>query len=94
MHAIGSFRPVVPPAPERTEAEQATRKARKLSREPTRDTPGWADLLLRVFGEDVLVCRHCRGPLTLRAVVVHPPATTRILDGLARARPPPLFTGP
>ena len=85
---------VVPPAPERTEAEQATRKARKLSREPTRDTPGWADLLLRVFGEDVLVCRHCRGPLTLRAVVVHPPATTRILDGLARARPPPLFTGP
>ena len=64
-----------------------------LTREPTRDTPGWADLLLRVFGEDVLVCRHCRGPLSLRAVGVYPPATTRILDGLARARAPPMFTG-
>ena len=64
---------VVPPAPERTEEQQAARKARKLAREPTRDTPGWADLLLRVFGEDVLVCRHCRGPLSLHAGCTRPP---------------------
>ncbi len=70
---------VAPVPPERTGAEQATRKARRLPREPSRDTSGWADLLLRVFGEDVLACRHCRGPLTLRAVVVHPRATTPIL---------------
>ncbi len=31
----------------------------------------------------------CGGRLTLRCVVIYPPATTRILRGLARGRAPP-----
>jgi hypothetical protein len=33
----------------------------------------------------------CGGPLTLRCVVVNPPATRRILDGLRRATGPPVI---
>ena len=50
----------------------------------------WADLLHRVFGRDEWACPHCRQPMVLRAVVVGPPATFRVLEGLARAaRGPP-----
>jgi len=31
--------------------------------------------------------------MSLRAVVVNPPVTTLIVDGLARARSPPVFVG-
>ncbi len=38
---------------------------------------------------DRFACPGCGGPLTLRCVVVNPPATRRILDGLRRATGPP-----
>jgi hypothetical protein len=45
----------------------------------------WADLLNRVFSIDIFQCPRCMGRMHLRAIVVGPPATTKILDGLARA---------
>ncbi len=50
----------------------------------------WAHLLWRVFGTAGALCPGCGQPMTLRAVVVRPPATLRVLDGLHRAaRAPP-----
>ena len=43
----------------------------------------------RVFRVDGFACPGCGGPLALRCVVVNPPATRRILDGLRRATGPP-----
>ena len=42
----------------------------------------WAELMRRVFAEDVCVCRNCGGRMELRAVVIRPPATVNVLDGL------------
>jgi len=53
------------------------------------ERPSWSDLLERVFRVDGFACPGCGGPLTLRCVVVNPPATRRILDGLRRATGPP-----
>ncbi len=75
----------VPVPPE----EQARRSSRKLSRRPRWQTAGWAWLLERVFGVDGFRCPRCRGPLRLRCVVINPPATLKILSGLARSRAPP-----
>lgn len=50
----------------------------------------WSELLRRVFGLEGWNCRTCGKPMTLRAVVFGPPASTRILiglDGCARAPP-------
>jgi hypothetical protein len=41
-----------------------------------------------VFGVNAFACPGCGGALTLRCVVVNPPATRRILDGLRRATGP------
>lgn len=50
----------------------------------------WSELLERVFGTGGFVCPRCAGQMTLRTVVVGPPATTRILAGLANSsRGPP-----
>lgn len=50
----------------------------------------WAELLMRVFGVEAWRCPHCWRPMVLRAVVIHPPATTKILRGLTRSsRGPP-----
>lgn len=55
----------------------------------SRWTP-WAALLRRVFGVDPVRCPRCGESMTLRTVVVRPPATLRILDGLEQAaRGPP-----
>ena len=40
---------------------------------------------------DGFACPGCGGPLALRCVVVNPPATRRILDGLRRATGPPVL---
>ena len=81
----------------RREADAASRAERTLARRKRRSARRhgsswcpWSDLLERVFGERGWNCPRCRRPLRLRAVVVGPPATTRILAGLARfARGPP-----
>jgi hypothetical protein len=50
----------------------------------------WAELLHRVFGLDGWACPLCGQQMVLRAVVLGPPATFRVLEGLARAaRGPP-----
>ena len=80
---------VVPRPRPPTRAQRWRLRSRKLARKPRGLRLGWADLLERVFGYDVFVCKRCGGRLHFRAVVVNPPATTKILMSLARARPPP-----
>ncbi len=48
----------------------------------------WAELLWRTFEVDGWQCPNCGETLELRAVVIHPPATTRVLDGLLARGPP------
>jgi hypothetical protein len=52
---------------------------------------GWADLLLRVFGEDGFRCPTGAMPMKLRSVVTAPTIARRVLAGLTRAsaRAPP-----
>jgi putative transposase/transposase-like zinc-binding protein len=67
-------------------------RRRKLTRVDVRpkddDRLGWADLLERVFAVDGWRCL-CGQPMELRTIVIRPPATTRVVDGLARATGPP-----
>jgi len=49
----------------------------------------WAALLLRVFGADAWLCPRCGKRMELRAEMVLPPATRRILAGLATASAAP-----
>ena len=53
----------------------------------------WAELLQRVFGEDVLRCPHCRGRRHMISAITDPEAVRRVLEsvreGLERNRPPP-----
>ena len=84
---------VVPsPPPESPDAAKA-RRAKRLTRHPRMrlagERPSWRDLLERVFRVDGFACPGCGGALTLRCVVVNPPATRRILYGLRRATGPP-----
>jgi hypothetical protein len=76
---------VVPPPPK-------TPRRPKLARTPKPVGPddplGWADLLWRVFAVDGWLCR-CGRPMRIRSIVIHPPATTEVLDGLTRATGPP-----
>jgi len=84
----------------RREADAASRADRTLARRKRRSARRrwsswcpWSDLLERVFGHRGLNCPSCGRTMRLRAVVVGPPATTRILAGLARfARGPPPTT--
>ena len=84
---------VVPSPPPETPDEAKARRAKRLTRHPRMrlagERPSWSDLLERVFRVDGFACPGCGGPLTLRCVVVNPPATRRILDGLRRATGPP-----
>ena len=43
----------------------------------------------RLFRVDCFACPGCGGPLTLRCMLLNPPATRRILAGLRRATGPP-----
>jgi hypothetical protein len=86
---------VVPRPPQMDDAARAEARARKLARKGNtsdRDedvTPGWAELLRRVFAVDGWLCPGCARPMRLRAVVVDPRATSRVLGGLQRATGPP-----
>lgn len=42
----------------------------------------WAELMKRVFTEDVGCCVNCGGRMELRAVVIRPPATVKVLTSL------------
>ena len=54
----------------------------------------WAELMLRVFGVDPLVCARCGLRLAVRAVVKVWDTARKILDGLGRApRQSPLLPG-
>jgi hypothetical protein len=50
----------------------------------------WAELLRRVFAEDVLRCRRCGGEMRLIAVIENPAVSTKILKhlGLWNRGPP------
>ena len=76
-------------AAKRTEQTLARRKRR--SRDPRRGFGcPWSELLERVFGTSGFTCPRCGSQMRLRAIVVGPPATTRILAGLAHSsRAPP-----
>jgi hypothetical protein len=84
---------VVPRPPAETSEAAQARRAKRLTRWPRMrlagERPSWSDLLERVFRVDGFACPGCGGPLALRCVVVNPPATRRILDGLRRATGPP-----
>ena len=84
---------VVPRPPAETPNEAKARRAKRLTRWPRMrlagERPSWSDLLERVFRVDGFACPGCGGPLGLRCVVLNPPATRRILDGLRRATGPP-----
>ena len=51
----------------------------------------WADLLKRVFHEDILVCAKCGGAVRLVAVITDPTVGEKILRhlGLWQRGPPP-----
>jgi len=76
------------PSPRRTRPTLRLSQV-EVRNEDSRWTP-WAELLARVFGVDALACPHCGQPMSLRTVVVRPPATLQVLTGLKRsARGPP-----
>ena len=54
----------------------------------------WAELMKRVFSEDVSSCVNCGGRMELRAMVIRPPATIKVLTSLVGeglGRDPPDF---
>jgi hypothetical protein len=80
----------------RAEARLALKlvKRRKEGARTEKDSPGWAELLRRVFGVDgwqwspaTPAC--CGKRMTLRTTVIGAPASTRIESGLLHARAPP-----
>ena len=86
-------REVIPPprpAPPDREALRAAKKLRRATKlRIVPEEPGWAELLERVFGENGFACPRCRGPMVLRCLVLAPPATTKILQSLAKGTAPP-----
>ena len=89
-----AWRPeVVPKVPTSSAGEAETQEARRLSKRATvrveASSPGWADLLWRVFQVDGWRCAFCGGTMRLRMIVDVPPAATRIAAGLLRDRGPP-----
>jgi len=92
---------VVPPAEEvaRRRAARGSWQASKLAR-PERCSASsrwwpWAELLWRVFGVQGWACPRCGERMRLRAVVLHPPATTRVMRTMASAvRLPPVRGSP
>jgi hypothetical protein len=83
---------VVPtvPEPEPSRGRLTKRSSKRRSERARRRWP-WSDLLWHVFGVDGFQCPRCGGSMVVRAVIIHPPATLRVLGGLDRAaaRAPP-----
>jgi hypothetical protein len=86
---------VIPKVPTSESAKAEARlalklvKRRKKGARAEKDSPGWAELLKRVFGVDGWQCPCCGKRMTLRTIVIGAPASTRIVSGLLRARAPP-----
>jgi len=54
----------------------------------------WSDLMKRVLAEDVSSCVNCGGRMELRALVILPPATIKVLTSLVGeglGRDPPVL---
>lgn len=86
---------VIPKVPTSESAKAEARlslklvKRRKEGARAEKDSPGWAELLRRVFGVDGWQCPCCGKRMTLRTIVIGAPASTRIVSGLLHARAPP-----
>jgi hypothetical protein len=51
----------------------------------------WAELMVRVFAQDVLECPRCQGRMKLIATITNPIVIVAILSCVGlEARPPPL----
>ncbi len=73
----------------KSSALEAFKPLRKCAtHSPLRRHTLWAELLWHSFGVDGWACFHCGEHMSLRAVVIHPPATTRVLQGLGGRGPP------
>ena len=82
---------VVPTPPEAAPSRGRLRKGAPSS--PSRRYQRWGDLLWHVYGVDGFACPRCGEQMVVRAVVVRPPATLKLLAGLDRAaaRGPPVL---
>ena len=83
---------VVPAPPEPTPSRgRLTKRNRSKRADRARRRWPWSDLLWHVFGVDGFRCPRCGERMVVRAVIIHPPATLRVLRGLeqAAARAPP-----
>ena len=91
LAARASWRSAIVPTP----PPEPDTPCRTLSRTPSKRSKWvkWAYLLARVFAIDAFACPTCKRPMELRAVVIRPPATTRVIRALQavalRARGPP-----
>ena len=75
--------------PSQEEGEIRLSRADRLAKRRGRWTP-WSTLLHRVFGVEGWRCPACGERMVLRAVVIHPPATSKVLSGLSGiGRAPP-----
>ncbi|QDV08003.1 Putative transposase [Planctomycetes bacterium Poly30] len=78
-------RPVVRKEPK--EVDVADEDAAKSAGEPSKDQRYicWADLLKRVFSEDVLSCPRCRGRRHMISVITDPETARKVLEGVRAA---------
>ena len=78
-------RPVVRKEPR--DVDLADEDAQKSAGEPSKDqrTIRWADLLKRVFSEDVLRCPRCRGRMHMISVITDPETARKVLEGVRAA---------
>jgi len=80
------WRQEIVPKPSELEAFKPLRKC--ATHTPRRRHTLWAELLWHSFGVDGWACFQCGEHMSLRAVVIHPPATTKVLQGLGGRGPP------
>ena len=80
------WRQEIVPKPSEREAFKPLRKC--ATHTPRRRHTLWAELLWHSFGVDGWACFQCGEHMSLRAVVIHPPATTKVLQGLGGRGPP------
>lgn len=77
-------------APKPTEPQPQTAPAEAAQpRHPTRKRLGWAKLMARVFGIDVLECPRCKSKLQVLSFITEPDVITNILKSLKMATAPP-----
>ena len=76
LGARAAWRPTIVPRPRPAPAPDAEDEA------PRRARPGWADLMRRTFGFDVMACPRCGGRLRLLALIEAPRVIRRILTHL------------